>query len=86
MPKPVKPALKTAAARKPRPVTGGTPAAERQLKSLAELRKSGGDKVCSRLPAKTLDSLKLLQAKLGVKNRSEAIIAAIDALAAKVLK
>lgn len=69
----------------PRPKSkhGPRTAATRQADSLAELRRLGGDKVCAKLPPESYAKLQRIKAATGA-NTTEAIIAAIDALAAQL--
>lgn len=60
--------------------------AERQQRTLAELRRNGGDKVCVNMPGPTLEALKRLQAHIGAETRSQTIIMVIDAAAKRLVK
>lgn len=65
---------------RPKTAAGPRPDKVRQADSLAELRRNGGDKVCAKLPPETFAKLQRIMAATG-RNRTDAVIAAIDALA-----
>lgn len=67
-----------------RPITGRTPDKDRQAKTLADLRKSGGDKVAVNLPAEAMAHLRAIMGARGYRTKKEAIIEALALLAKKV--
>lgn len=72
---------------RPKTEQGPTPDKVRQSRSLAELRKAGGDKVAAKLPPESFAALKRCQARLGTTATiTETIIAAIEALDAKLAR
>lgn len=75
---------------RPKTEQGPTPDKVRQSRSLAELRKAGGDKVAAKLPPESFAALKRCQLRLGTTTSmasiTETLIAAIDALDAKLTR
>lgn len=67
-----------------RPKTGGTPDNLRQAKTLAELRKAGGDKVAVNLQAPAMADLATVMSARGYRAKKEAITEALKMLASSI--